>query len=49
MYDLIKKPAIEFCVEICDDLGRLINDITKIQENLMGNMIEISLSTFKNK
>ena len=49
MYDLIKKPAIGFCVEICDDLGKLINDITMIQENLMENMIEISLSSFKNK
>ena len=48
MYDLIKKPAIEFSVEICDDLGQLISDINQIQENLTHNMIEVSLATFKN-
>ena len=38
MYELIKKPAIELSVEICDDLGKLIHDVTTFQDSLLENM-----------
>lgn len=43
MYDLIKKPAIGLSVEICDELGKLLHDITTYQETLLSNIIEVSL------
>ena len=43
MYDLIKKPAIGLSVEIYDELGKLLHDITTYQETLLSNILEVSL------
>lgn len=39
MYNLIKKPAIELSIEMCDDLGKFIYDISAYQDSLVENMV----------
>ena len=44
MYNLVKKPAIELSIEMCEDLGKFISDISTYQDSLTENMTLSSIS-----